>query len=80
MDYIECRYIGFGHLYNRLVCVAYTERYPDIIRIISFRKANNREKKSTKKVLRTDWDKVDKLTDKTINYSDIPEVTEEFLN
>jgi uncharacterized DUF497 family protein len=43
-DYGEDRYIGFGLAQERLMVVIYTEREPDIIRIISFRKANKREK------------------------------------
>jgi uncharacterized protein len=43
-DYGEERYIGFGLVQSRLMVVVYTERKPDIIRIISFRKANSREK------------------------------------
>jgi uncharacterized DUF497 family protein len=44
-DYKELRLIGYGYVNGRLMNVVYTERLPDIIRIISFRKANNREKK-----------------------------------
>jgi uncharacterized DUF497 family protein len=47
--YLENRFIGYGYSNNRLMCVVYTERLPDIIRIISFRKANNREEKLYKK-------------------------------
>ncbi len=42
-DYKETRLIGYGYINNRLMNVIYTERLPDIIRIISFRKANSRE-------------------------------------
>ena len=42
-DYGEARYIGFGHVQGRLMAVVFTERPPDTIRIISFRKANSRE-------------------------------------
>ena len=45
-DYNEPRFIGFGYVNGRLMNVVYTERLPDIIRIISFRKANNREKRN----------------------------------
>lgn len=48
-DYKENRYIGYGKIEGRLMVVAYTERLPDIIRIISSRKANNRENKIYKK-------------------------------
>ena len=43
-DYGETRKIGFGFIRGRLVIVAFTEREPDVIRIISARKANTREK------------------------------------
>lgn len=43
-SYTEMRYIGYGEINGRLMCVVYTERKPNKIRIISFRKANNREK------------------------------------
>ncbi len=45
LDYKENRYIGYGKIEGRLMIVVYTERLPDIIRIISFRKANQRENK-----------------------------------
>ena len=42
-DYGEPRKIGFGFIRGRLMTVAFTEREPDSIRIISARKANQRE-------------------------------------
>jgi uncharacterized DUF497 family protein len=48
-NYQENRYIGYGKIEDRLMVVVYTERLPDIIRIISFRKANYRENKIYKK-------------------------------
>lgn len=42
-DYREDRYIGVGTVNGRVMVIAYTERRPDVIRIISFRKANRRE-------------------------------------
>ena len=42
-DYGEPRKIGFGFIRGRLMAVAFTEREPDSIRIISARKANQRE-------------------------------------
>ncbi len=44
-NYGEKRYLAFGFIKSRLVVVAYTERSPDIIRVISLRKANRREQK-----------------------------------
>jgi len=43
-DYGETRKIGFGFIRGRFIVVAFTEREPDLIRIISARKANTREK------------------------------------
>lgn len=43
-NYEETRYSGLGYISGLLLNVVYTERYHNIIRIISFRKANNREK------------------------------------
>lgn len=42
-DYGETRKIGFGFVHGRLMAVAFTERAPNSIRIISARKANKRE-------------------------------------
>ena len=42
-DYGETRKIGFGFIRGRLMVVAFTEREPNSIRIISTRKANTRE-------------------------------------
>jgi uncharacterized DUF497 family protein len=43
-DYGEARKIGFGFIRGRLIAIAFTERVPDVVRIISARKANRREK------------------------------------
>jgi uncharacterized protein len=45
VDYGEKRIVGYGFVGHRLMVVVYTERDPDIIRIISLRKANKREQK-----------------------------------
>jgi len=42
-DHGETRKIGFGIIRGRLMAVAFTEREPNSIRIISARKANKRE-------------------------------------
>jgi len=42
-DYGETRKIGFGFIRGRLMTIAFTEREPNSIRIISARKANKRE-------------------------------------
>ena len=43
LDYGEIRYLAYGLVKNRLMAVVYTQREQNIIRIISFRKANKRE-------------------------------------
>jgi uncharacterized DUF497 family protein len=43
-DYGEPRWQGLGIVQGRLMVVAYTERDPNTVRIISLRKANSREK------------------------------------
>ena len=43
-DYGEFREIGLGYIDDRLYCVVFTQR-EESLRIISLRKANDREKK-----------------------------------
>jgi uncharacterized DUF497 family protein len=43
-DYGEKRFIAVGQINNRLMIAVYTQWAPRAIRIISLRKANNREK------------------------------------
>jgi hypothetical protein len=50
-DYGEVRQIGFGSVQGRVMVVVFTERPPDMIRIISFRKANSREQARYTKAL-----------------------------
>ena len=51
-DYGELRYVTLGHIGNRLVVAIYTQRVSGTIRIISLRKANNREKERSKKSIK----------------------------
>lgn len=51
-DYGEPRFITFGLLEERIVVIAHTQRSKKT-RIISMRKANNREKKTYKERLET---------------------------
>jgi len=50
-EYGEARQIGFGFIRGRLVTVVFTKRNPETIRIISARKANDREKAQFKESL-----------------------------
>jgi hypothetical protein len=50
-DYGEIRHIGFGYTHGRLMVVVYAEQKPATIRIISFRKANNREQANFEKTI-----------------------------
>lgn len=49
--YGESRQIGFGFMQGRLMAVVFTERGSDTIRIISIRKANQRETAQYQKAL-----------------------------
>ena len=42
LDYGEARFIGFGPLKGRVMAIIFSRRMPDLIRIISLRKANQR--------------------------------------
>ena len=45
LDYREARFIGFGPLKGRVMAIIFSRRMPDLIRIISLRKANQREQR-----------------------------------
>lgn len=45
LDYGEARFIGFGLLKGRVTAIVFSRRNPDLIRIISLRKANRREQR-----------------------------------
>lgn len=49
MDYGEDRFIGIGYIRGRVMITVFTKREPNIIRIISLRKANKREQTKFKK-------------------------------
>jgi uncharacterized protein len=50
-DYREKRWTGLGTIRGRTVYMVFTERGPDIIRIISLRKASRRECKEYEKAI-----------------------------
>jgi uncharacterized DUF497 family protein len=50
-DYGEERWIGIGVIQGRCVSVAFTEPSPDIIRIISLRRADHEERKEYEKAI-----------------------------
>lgn len=51
-DYGEKRFITVGYINKRLMIAVYTQRPPGTIRIISLRKANNREKARFEKTIK----------------------------
>ncbi len=55
-DYGEDRWHGIGVLQGRTVVVVFAERDPDIVRIISLRKANKNEKKQYEKAIKNRLD------------------------
>jgi len=50
-DYGEDRWQGIGMLQGRVVVIVFTERAPDIIRIISLRKGDRDEQRAYEKAL-----------------------------
>jgi uncharacterized protein len=50
--YGELRYIGLGLLNRRVIAVAFTLRNPDVVRVISMRRANRREAKQYEKEIK----------------------------
>jgi len=52
INYGENRFIGVGYIRGRLMVIVFTKRKPNIIRVISLRKANNREQTRFEKALK----------------------------
>ncbi|CAN5480635.1 hypothetical protein BH18ACI3_BH18ACI3_18410 [soil metagenome] len=78
-DYGEERWIGIGSLGNRIVAVVFTEPDDELVRIISLRKAFKRERTNLNKKSKTDWARIDAMTDDDIDTSDIPELDDDFF-
>ncbi|MGB9490962.1 MAG: BrnT family toxin [Terriglobales bacterium] len=53
-DYGERRWIGIGLIRDRVAVVAFTERGPNVIRVISLRKANHREQKQYEEAVKNE--------------------------
>ena len=51
-DYDEDRWTGIGLLNLRVVVIVFTEPCPDVIRVISFRKATSNERKQFEQAYR----------------------------
>jgi uncharacterized DUF497 family protein len=51
-DYGEDRYIGIGFLRDKAVVLVFTEEHPEIIRLISLRKATKHEEEKFKEAVR----------------------------
>ena len=56
-DYQEPRWQGIGAIHGRLMVVAYTKQDSSTIRIISLRKANNREEALFQKTIKDELEK-----------------------
>ncbi|MFZ2089191.1 MAG: BrnT family toxin [Desulfobaccales bacterium] len=52
LDYGEDRFIGFGALKGRVMAIVFSRRRPDLVRIISLRKANPREQRRYEQAVR----------------------------
>jgi uncharacterized DUF497 family protein len=55
-DYGEERWIGIGMIRGRVAFVAFVEPSPDIVRIISLRKADHEERKEYEKAIQDGLD------------------------
>jgi uncharacterized protein (DUF4415 family) len=64
---------------GRVTFVAFTERPPDAIRVISLRRQIMKNGNNTKKRSKTDWKRIDSLRDKDIDYSDISKQGPDFF-
>jgi uncharacterized DUF497 family protein len=53
-DYGEDRWQGIGMLQGRVVVIVFTERDPDIIRIISLRKADREERRTYEQAIQNE--------------------------
>ncbi|MGA8028063.1 MAG: BrnA antitoxin family protein [Bryobacteraceae bacterium] len=71
----EERFISIGMLDSRAVFIAHAPRAADVMRIISMRKANDVSKKSIK----SDLARLDRMNDNEIDYSDIPPLDNSFF-
>ena len=78
-DYGEERWIGIGMLDSRVIVVVYTEPDKDTVRIISLRKALSHERSAMSNSSKTDWSRIDAMTDEDIDTSDIPPLDDEFF-
>lgn len=56
VDYGEDRWQGIGALQGSTVVIVFAERDPDIVRIISLRKANKNEKKQYERAIKNRLD------------------------
>ena len=77
-DYGETRLISLGLLEDLVVVVVYTER-GEKIRLISMRKANQKERKAYEEKILFGRAALRNLKDEEIDYSDIPELDEAFF-
>jgi len=86
--YGEIRYVALGKAVEDILVMVYTHRQ-DRIRIISARKANEKERKTTmritldlnnpKRMPSAERQAFDAINEKDIDYSDIPELSEDWL-
>lgn len=54
-DYAEDRWIGIGLMDLRVVVIVFTETNDDMIRVVSFRKATNDERKRYEKAYKDEF-------------------------
>ncbi len=71
-NYGEQRWIGTGLLKQRAMVVVFTQLEADVIRIISFRKANRREVKDYEKEITAQKTKICNIYNRTIKTDEKP--------
>jgi uncharacterized DUF497 family protein len=79
VDYGEDRWLGIGSLRNRIVVVIFTELDENTIRISLSEKRLNTSVNNMNDSSKTDWARIDAMTDQEIDTSDIPPLDESFF-
>jgi uncharacterized DUF497 family protein len=77
--YREDRWIGISKMNNGTIIVLIFLKKNGITRIISMGKALKRNESIMKRVSRTNWAKIKSMKDQEIDFSDIPELTDDFF-
>lgn len=78
-DYGEPRFIIAGYIENRMMVAVYTQRSFEQSGLFPYERRTVVKKHDLKKQSETDWARIDAMKDEDIDYSDIPELDDEFF-